>query len=259
MATADPFAVFYSQTAVGRPGEGAGTDAGLGLWPKEYPDAEVVALPRSESLSRKSLWRVLASRRSRRSWRVWPMRYADLGVLCEQAAGVTGFMEAYGFSMFPQRAFPSPGGLQSTEMYIAYGEHVFSDAPQSEGVFHYRAVGHRLERLAGYGVTQGVVESLRRQQPWFDSGVPLLVVLTVDYARLRRKYGVAAGRLAAMEVGWLGQNIYLVGEALDLSICALNGADDNAVAQMLGFGMTIAGEYPMLVIGVGPGPSYVVE
>ena len=54
-----------------------------------------------------------------------------------------------------------------------------------------------------------------------------------------------------MEVGWLGQNLYLVGEALGLGVCAINVVDDAAVAEVLGIHPEEEGEYPMIVMGIG--------
>lgn len=242
----DPFVEFYKKTS-GHGTAPTGSGELTAVWPKEYPNAETVDLD-GTAPSNVSLWDTLKGRRSRRLWD-GEITSEEVGILLHRAAGVTGRMRAYGYTEYPMRAFPSPGGLQSTELYLVCGEETRLD--WEPGVYHYRAVGNRLERIGGYQRAAGAILSLRRRQPWFSSGVPVLLVLTVMYGRLRKKYGVGAGRLAAMEVGWVGQNLYLVAEALGLSVCAINGVDDDALAHMLGVTVEDDAEFPMLVLGIG--------
>lgn len=247
------FDKFYRETAVvGRDASVARKEL-VGLWPKEYPEAPLVDLPLDQVVPPVSLWEILRRRRSRRDWISAEMRLGILGALLHHAAGVTGQVSTYGYSEYPLRAFPSAGGLQSTEIYVTFGPQAVQGL--DGGVFHYRALGHKLERLGEGKDGAEVYRGLRKRQPWLSKAEPVVVVLTVAYGRLARKYGQAAGRLAAMEVGWVGQNIYLVAEALGLSVCAINGADDRSVADVLNVSIEEDEEYPMLVMGVGVGEA----
>lgn len=245
------FGEFYRRTAiVDRDLSVAGKEL-VGLWPKEYPEAPLLDLPLGETGPPVSLWEILRRRRSRRDWISEEVRLGEFSALLHHAAGVTGHVSTYGYSEYPLRAFPSAGGLQSTEVYVTFGPRAVQGL--DGGVFHYRPVGHKLERLGESTDGAEIYRSLLIRQPWLSKTEPVVVVLTVAYGRLARKYGHAAGRLAAMEVGWVGQNIYLVAEALGLSVCAINGADDRTVANVLGISIDEDEEYPMLVMGVGLG------
>lgn len=242
------FHEFYRRTSAKGAVPGDPSDI-VGLWPKEYPDSVVVNLPEAADLDDVSLGKVLRRRRSKRGWAQGGLDVSALGTLLGRAAGTTGVMSAYGYRRYPLRAFPSAGGLQSTETYVLLGSGQVEGCPC--GVFHYRAWGHKLERLSNRDGGTDLYARIRRRQPWLGEIAPLLLVLTVAYQRLARKYGEAAGRLAAMEVGWLGQNLYLVGEALGLGVCAINVVDDAAVAEVLGIHPEEEGEYPMIVMGIG--------
>lgn len=242
------FHEFYRKTSVESAGPGDPSDI-VGLWPKEYPDSVVVDLPEASDLDEVSLGKVLRGRRSRRGWAHGCLDIGVLGTLLGRAAGTTGAMTAYGYRRYPLRAFPSAGGLQSTETYVLLDSDHVEGCPG--GVFHYRAWGHKLERLSNGSRGTDLYAQIRCRQPWLGEMAPLLLVLTVAYQRLAKKYGEAAGRLAAMEAGWLGQNLYLVGEALGLAVCAINVVDDAAVADVLGIRPEEEGEYPMIVMGIG--------
>lgn len=243
-----PFRTFYNATRL-RGGVAPSHEHLVDLWPKEYGDAPKVELPNGKPEKQVSLWDALLKRRSRRDWDAVGLRATEVGALCEWSAGVTGHVEAYGYARYPLRAFPSAGGLQSTEMYLTWGDKGVKGV--EGGVFHYQAVQHSLERVGSVAGRQDALRSLRSRQPWINTVPPVLVVLTVAYGRMARKYGESAGRLAAMEVGWLGQNLYLVGEALGLAVCAIHGIDEEAIARMIGLTIEREEEYPMLVMGVG--------
>ena len=60
-----------------------------------------------------------------------------------------------------------------------------------------------------------------------------VLVVTGSFARLRWKYGERAYRYMCVDVGCLTQNLYLVGEALGLAVCAIAGFVDAGVERLL--------------------------
>jgi SagB-type dehydrogenase family enzyme len=71
------------------------------------------------------------------------------------------------------------------------------------------------------------------EQPFVERAAAIILI-TGCFDRLRWKYGERAYRYMCMDIGYLGQNIYLVGEALNLGACAIAGFMDDAVEQFLG-------------------------
>jgi nitroreductase len=68
-------------------------------------------------------------------------------------------------------------------------------------------------------------------------------------SRLQTKYGIRGYRFALLDVGHVSQNIYLVGTALGVQVCASAGFIDDTVDQALGLdGLDTAS---MLVVLVG--------
>jgi SagB-type dehydrogenase family enzyme len=61
-----------------------------------------------------------------------------------------------------------------------------------------------------------------------------ILLITMVYDRLRWKYGDRAYRFACMDVGFLGENVYLVAEALGLGACAISGFAQDAAEELLG-------------------------
>jgi SagB-type dehydrogenase family enzyme len=74
-------------------------------------------------------------------------------------------------------------------------------------------------------------------------------MITGCFDRLRWKYGERAYRYMCMDIGYLGQSLYLVGEALGLGVCAIAGFMDDAIEQFLG--VDGRDEIPLLLTTVG--------
>ena len=80
------------------------------------------------------------------------------------------------------------------------------------------------------------------------AAAPVIFVLTAEYSRITRKYGKRGVRYAMIEVGHIGQNIFLQCEALGLSAGIVGAFDDRAVA-----GALTAGRHhePLIAMPVG--------
>ncbi|MBW7883909.1 MAG: SagB/ThcOx family dehydrogenase, partial [Caldilineaceae bacterium] len=85
-------------------------------------------------------------------------------------------------------------------------------------------------------------------QPYVASAAAVFLI-SGYYERLRWKYGERAFRYMCMDVGFLAQNIYLVGEALKLGVCAIAGFVDDAVEDLLG--INGQDEVGLLLVTVG--------
>ena len=209
---------------------------------KSYPDAHHVPLPRPPALPA-SLDETLAQRRSRRSYTGAAIDLDRLSALLHYGVGVTATVPAYGFERLPLRTFPSHGGLQSPEVYV------WADAMEGleAGLYHYEPRSHGLELLRR-GDHRRRLQALAFGEGYVAQAAVVLLI-TVVYDRLRWKYGDRAYRFACMDVGFLGENVYLVAEALGLGACAVSGFAQDAAEEHLS--IDGKGELAMLMLTLG--------
>jgi SagB-type dehydrogenase family enzyme len=171
---------------------------------------------------------VLRSRRSRRDYDAGAINITQLSALLGYACGVTGVVEAYGYDRFPLRSFPSHGGLQSPEVYVA----VLAVDGCKGGIYHYQALDHSLERVETNAHTEQICDLVPHEGYIREASVVL--ILTGSYERLRWKYGERAYRFICMDVGFAGENLYLCAEALGLGACAISGFAQDRAEELLG-------------------------
>jgi SagB-type dehydrogenase family enzyme len=194
---------------------------------KSYPGAEAIDLPLIQSVDA-GFVDTLSRRRSRRDYSGGAVSMATLSTLLQHTCGVTGFTRGYGYSRLPLRSFPSCGGLQAPEVYISI--QAVEGVPS--GLYHYQPLRHALElmRTGNHGPTIGAIAL---GQPYVETAAGVFLI-SGYFERMRWKYGERAYRYMCMDVGFLAENLYLVGEALGLGVCAIAGFIDDAVEQLLG-------------------------
>lgn len=193
---------------------------------KSYPGAQRVSLPQPPALTG-LLKEALLHRRSRRDYQDSAIRLGQLSALLHYGCGVTATVPAYGFDNLPLRAFPNHGGLQSPEVYVVARAVEGLDS----GIFHYEPRSHSLELLqrGDYGTR---LRGLAFGEEYVAQAAAVFLVTAV-YDRLRWKYGERAYRFACMDVGFLGENLYLVAEDLGLGACAVSGFAQDAAEQLV--------------------------
>jgi len=202
-----------------------------------------VDLPEPEGLVT-NLGETLTRRRTRRDFAAEPLDLGRLSTLLHHACGVTGTMEAYGYSRLPLRTFPSSGGLQAPELYLSAQA---VDLLES-GLYHYDPIRHQLE-LIRRGAFGSTLSSLALGQPWVERAA-VVFIMSGSYERLRWKYGERAYRFMCVDSGLLAQNLHLVAESLELGACAIAGFADDAVERLL----AIDGQDEMALLLVCAGP-----
>ncbi len=176
----------------------------------------------------------IEKRRSRRRWLNKPLELEKLSTILWSAQGITD--THYGF-----RAAPSAGATYPLEIYI-----VASNVTSIEsGIYHYNPLEHALEvvRLGNYSKE---LENACLNQKWVGSA-PANIVITAVYARTTRYYGERGYIYVHIEVGHVGQNIYLTAEALGLGTVAVGAFYNDRIAKLLG----VRGEEPLYVMPIG--------
>jgi SagB-type dehydrogenase family enzyme len=204
---------------------------------------ERVMLPALPSLG-VTVAEALGRRRSRRDYDGQAINITQLSALLGYACGVTGVVEAYGYDRFPLRSFPSHGGLQSPEVYVA----ILAVDGCKGGIYHYHALDHSLERMETYEHKTQICELVPHESYIREASVVL--ILTGSYERLRWKYGERAYRFICIDVGFAGENLYLCAEALGLGACAISGFAQDKAEELLG--IDGKGEIALMLMTFGP-------
>lgn len=200
-----------------------------------------ISLPAPASGS-SPLEEVLVSRRSRRRFTGKPIPLDLLSRLLFAAQGVTG--EAQGLQL---RTAPSAGALYPLESYVV----ALRITGLEPGIYRYLPKAHALEEVRRGDLEGKLHSACLSQGALLDAAFHL--VLTELPARMEWKYGPRTDRYSAMEAGAIGQNLYLLAEALGLGTVAVGAFDERALASLLG--VEPGQEIPLLVHPVGIPPE----
>jgi SagB-type dehydrogenase family enzyme len=216
---------------------------------KLYPDARRISLPTDWPPITEPLEEVLLKRESVREFADAAISVATLSHLLFLTFGQTGW-KAYGvFGDLPTKVPASAGGRHPTEAYLVL-RNVTGLTP---GLYHYAVQGHALELLREGDFTDEIDTGVRRDQPWFATA-PVVIVMTLVLARTMWKYRFdRAIRDCLMDLGHVGQTLYLVATALGLGTVVTSAAQETPFEALLGIdGVTESAAY---VAAVGRLPA----
>lgn len=213
------------------------------LWPeawntvhyKKYPRTEVIKLP--DVSPEADLFDVIRRRRSTRQYGREPIPVDKLSALLRYTCGIV----REGAPSY--RAHPSGGGLFPLEVYpiIFRGT---SEVPA--GLYHYNVTEHGLDVLMQHDMTGNDISDLFVYP--FVEDAAMALVITAVFARNQVKYGERGYRYLLLEAGHIGENAYLVAEALGLTCCGMGGTRDLQIEQYLDIdGITESVVYAVIV------------
>jgi SagB-type dehydrogenase family enzyme len=195
-------------------------------------DKEEIKLLAIQRVGKISVEEAISGRRSVREYKDGPLSLREVSQLLWSAQGIT--------ADWGGRAAPSAGALYLLEIYLVAGR-VENLMP---GVYRYNPERHSLvmtveadKRSALYSASlfQGCVKN-----------APISLVVCAQYERTTRKYGERGKRYVHIEVGHVGQNIYLQAESLGLRTVAIGAFVDEAVMKVLNIK-----EEPLYIMPVG--------
>jgi SagB-type dehydrogenase family enzyme len=166
-----------------------------------------------------SVEEALQTRRSVRTYADTPLTLAQLGQILWAAQGITA---ANG-----HRTAPSAGALYPVELYVVVGNVTGLPA----GVYKYRPDGHELMPHLDGDVRATLARAAVRQG-WVTQA-PVTLAITAVPERTRVRYGDRTDRFVAIEVGHVGQNVYLEAVALGLGTVMAGAITDDSVAAVL--------------------------
>lgn len=183
---------------------------------------KIIILPKPQLKGTVSLEESIKRRRSQRSFLDKPLTLKQVSQLLWAAQGITD--ERTGF-----RASPSGGACYPLDLYLVVGKNSVEGLPA--GVYHYVVNNHSLKiHLRG---DKRRVLALASFGQMFLAQAPISLVTTVEYSRITSRYGKRGIRYAHIEVGHVGENIYLQTETLGLGTVALGAFSDVMVSKAL--------------------------
>lgn len=169
------------------------------------------------------LWEVIAKRRSIREFSRQSITFSELSQLIWATQGITS--KVYGFDF---RASPSAGALYPIETYIVANR--VGEIPP--GLYHYNVKeaqlillkeGHFGSDLQYAGLGQEMLEE-----------AACVFIWTAVVERSKWKYRERAYRYIYMDVGHIGQNLYLAAAVLNLGCCTVGAFFDEEVDRLIG-------------------------
>ncbi len=128
-----------------------------------------------------------------------------------------------------KRAAPSGGALYPIDVYAAVGKNGVQGLAQ--GVYLYDPPLHSIRKIVVTDQRKDAAVAALKQM-WMATA-PVILVLTAEYSRITIKYGKRGKRYAMIEVGHIGQNIFLQCEALGLAAGIVGAFYDKDVARAI--------------------------
>jgi len=203
----------------------------------EVMKKDKLMLPKSSHVGNISVEEAIMRRRTVRDFESIPLALSQLSQLLWAAQGITD--EKNGF-----RSAPSGGALYPLDVYVVSGEGSVEEL--EGGVYRYLPQEHALNNVGDEDRREEVGRAALEQN-WVAQA-PVVLVITAEYRRITGKYGKRGIRYAQIEVGHVGQNIFLQAEALGLAAGIVGAFDDRNLAKAIG----APDEHePLLIMPVG--------
>ena len=192
-------------------------------------------LPEPSYKSPVSIEEAILVRRSIREYADKPLTLKQLSQILWAAQGITE--RRWGF-----RAAPSAGATYPLEVYVVVKGGGVEDL--DPGIYHYLPASHEIELVKPGDYSRDLMRAALGQEWVLEAAVNL--VINAVYERTTRRYGERGYRYVYMEVGHVGQNIYLQCVSLGLACVVIGAFYDDEVKRIVGG----IGE-PLYIIPVG--------
>jgi len=170
-----------------------------------------------------SLWDAIARRRSTREFSNQPIPFSELSQLIWATQGIT--LRAQGFEF---RASPSAGALYPIETYLVVNR--VEEIPP--GLYHYNVKEAQLILLKDGQFGTELCRAGLGQEMLAQAAC--VFVWTAIVERSKWKYRERAYRYIYMDVGHIGQTLYLAATALNLGCCTVGAFFDDEIDRVIG-------------------------
>jgi len=190
---------------------------------KTYPNAiKNIILPKPLFNNSIKFWDVIKNRKSTRKFTKEQLLLEQLSSLLYGISGLTRV-----FPQFAFRTIPSAGGLFPIEIYPV----ILNVDGVDSGIYHYNIRDHSLELLKIGNFSEDITKGCLDQVMVAKSNVTFIFTAVID--RSKWKYLQRCYRYIYLDAGHIGQNLYLVAEALGLGVCTIGAIYDDELNQVL--------------------------
>ena len=190
---------------------------------KSYPNAiKKIELPDPKFDDDIKFWDIIRNRKSSRKFKNEPLTKEQLSLLL---FGMTGLTRV--FPQFAFRTVPSAGGLYPIEVYLV----INNGEDLNQGVYHYNIPENSLELLQEGDFRPEITKACLDQKIAYNSAVNF--IWTALIGRSKWKYLQRCYRYIYMDAGHIGQNFYLISEALGLGACTIGAIFDDEINSLL--------------------------
>lgn len=196
-----------------------------------------ISLPKPSLDGKVSVEKAVKERRTIRDFKERLLSLAQLSQLLWSAQGITDPKEG-------KRSAPSGGALYPLDIYLIVGKNGVEGV--EGGVYHYSPEKHAISLMMKEDRRKEVA-SASLWQTWMAKA-PVMFIITAEYRRITGKYGERGIRYALMEVGHVGQNLFLQAEALGLGAGIVGAFNDADVSKVMG---APPQHEPLLIMPVG--------
>lgn len=190
---------------------------------KVYSDSfKKVKLPEPIFDQAIQFWNVIKNRHSTRNFTNEPLTIMELSLFLFGMSGLNRIFPQYAF-----RTVPSAGGLYPIEIYAVINNVVDLE----KGLYHYDIQNHSLNLLKEGDYRSKVAEACLGQNSAFTSATNFIWTAMIE--RSQWKYLQRCYRYIYLDAGHIGQNFYLIAEALGLGACTIGAIYDDELNQFL--------------------------
>ena len=206
------------------------------------PDSAALELPMDfDGLAKGDLTDLLLARKSNRVYTQEPISLRQLSYLLWATQGIK---DIRGKAYATIRTVPCAGARHEFETYLL----VRNVEGLEPGAYHYLPMGHKLEFLYPVADLEGNIADTLSGQNWAAKASVVFYWSMVPY-RAEWRYGIYAHRIAMMDIGHVGENLYLAATALGLGTCGIGAFQHELCCRL--FGLDDKEEYIVYTAPVG--------
>jgi len=198
-------------------------------------ETDIIQLPAPNYKSHISVEEALQKRRSVRDYSKEPLSLSEVSQILWAAQGITD--KTYGL-----RTAPSAGALYPIEVYLVAA----NVAELTEGIYKYDPRGHTLKKTAEGDKRNEISNAALKQDAIENSSA--IILITAIYERTSVKYDKRTERYVNIEVGHVGQNIYLQAVSLGLGTVMIGAFNDDVLKKVLNLPVN---EFPLAIYPLG--------
>jgi SagB-type dehydrogenase family enzyme len=193
--------------------------------------SEEIKLPSSDKKGKVSLEETLNIRKSVRKYLPHPLKIKEISQI---------LWASYGVNKWGRLTSPSAGALYPLTIYLVAGN--IEDLPS--GLYKYNNKRHSLKLISSQDLRSSLYKACLGQD-WVKKAAALIVICA-NYDITTSYYGKRGKRYVDIEIGHVGQNIYLQTTALGLGTVAVGAFYDEEVKNILNIK-----EDPLYIMPIG--------